>query len=213
MRSPASGAAPGGRLEVAIAFVIATAGLGASWASYQAGLWHGAQAIHYGRAGAEHTAGMRAALEASSVRATEIDLFSAWLNAHETGNERLASLYEQRFPETLASAFHEWIAQHPFTKAAAASSPFKLTSYRQPALAAAEALDTRAERELAAGQDAIHKADAFMRAEAMLAMAMFFGGISQVFSGRARIGLAAMGAVVCGLGLFLMFSLPLRMLH
>ena len=37
-------------LEVASAIIISIAGLGASWASYEAGLWDGDQAAHYTRA-------------------------------------------------------------------------------------------------------------------------------------------------------------------
>jgi len=201
-------------LEAAVAIVISAAGLMTSWSSYQATLWSGEQTVQYSRAGADRVRSTRAALEANVNRTVEVNLFTAWLNATDAGNDRLAAIYRTRFPADLQVAFKAWIVQRPFDNPAAPSSPFRMPNYRQPAMAEAEALDAKAETEFAAGQDANRTADAFTRGAVILAMSMFFGGIAQVFRGRAvRIGLAFMALISCAFGAEQAFSLPLLTLR
>jgi len=207
---PAEGGTHNRWLEAAVAIVISAAGLMTSWSSYQATLWSGEQTVQYSRAGADRVRSTKVALEANVSRTIEVDLFTAWLNATDAGNGRLATIYEQRFPADLQTAFRAWIAQRPFDNPAAASSPFKMPGYRQREAEAAQALEAKAETEFTAGQRANRTADAFTRSAVILAMSMFFGGIAQVFRGRAvRIGLAVMALISCAVGVEQLFSLPL----
>jgi hypothetical protein len=212
--TPAKRHKPNKWLEAAVAIVISAAGLMTSWSSYQATLWSGEQTVQYSRAGADRVKSTRVALDASVNRTIEVDLFTAWLNATDAGNARLATIYETRFPPDLRAAFQVWIAQRPFDNPAALPSPFRIPSYRQPEMQEAKALEAKAEAEFAAGQRANRTADAFTRGAVILAMSMFFGGIAQVFRGRAvRVGLAVMALISCAFGVEQIFSLPLLALE
>ena len=210
LKDDAAGAtARNGRLELAIAGVISAAGLLTSWSSYQSALWSGQQAKHYGIADAQRVRGARMILEANVNRAISVGLFNAWLEAKDGANERLATLYQSRFPADFRPAFDAWVATRPFDDPSAPPSPFAMPGFRQPGLDEAEKMEQSAEAEFLAAVRANHIADSFTRAATILAMCMFFGGIAGVFhTPRVRIALVLIAVVACVFGAGEMFSLP-----
>ena len=204
----------GGGLEVAVALVISTAGLAGSFATYQSALWGGREALHYGQADASRTAASRAALEANVARVMDVGLFSAWMEAEAIPNPRLAGMYEQRFPAPFKPVFRQWRSQDPAHNRNAAPSPFNLPTYRPAGFDESRRLQDLAEAEMKEAQMDNRRAHAFTRAEVLLAMAMFFGGIGQAFrSRRARIALAGMAVLACAVGLQQILVLPKLGLH
>jgi hypothetical protein len=198
------------RIETAVAVVISIAALATSWASYQAKLWNGDQAAHYGRAGANRTTATRDAIEASVTRSVEVGLFSAWLDAKHAHKEPLAQFYAARFPPGLKPAFDEWIAQQPLTNPRAPPSPFAMESYRQPALVEARLMEASAMREFNEGLRATAVSDDYTRSAVFLATAMFFAGVGQVFdSRRVRIAMGFVALIACVAGVASMLTLPM----
>ena len=197
------------RLEIVVAVALSIAGLGTSWSAYQAAVWNGVQAVHYGRANGARVAAATAALQAATRQTWEIGLLSAWIEAEELGNDRLASHYEKRFPADLKPAFDQWSAQRPLENPDAASSPFQLPAYRNPGAEQAEALNRKADAEFKAGQDSNRTSIAFTQCAVILASAMFFGGVGQVFRMRwLQTAICAMSVMACLWGLGRIFILP-----
>jgi hypothetical protein len=196
-------------LEIVVAVAISIAGLGTSWSAYQAAVWNGVQTLHYGRANGARVAASTAALKAAATENWEVGLLIAWLEAEEGGNDRLASFYAKRFPPDLKPAFDQWSAQKPLDNPDAAASPFQLLSYRNSGVEQAEALNRKADAEFRAGQDSNRTSIAFTQCAVILATAMFFGGIGQVFAVRGlRILLCAVSVTACLWGLGRILILP-----
>lgn len=196
--------------EAVAALVLSAAGVLTSWASYQASLWDGAQMVHYSRASAHRLEATQAALDVSMNRAVEIDLFQAWVEAKSNGDDRLAGFYQARFPTGLREAFPVWLAQKPLENPEADPSPFSLPAYRPAGRAVAAQAEIRADAEFHAAIDAKQTADAHTRAAVILAGAMFFGGIGQVFKQqRVRLVLRVMGILSLVGGAALTLSLPM----
>jgi hypothetical protein len=200
-------------LEIASAIVLSVAALASSWANYQAGLWDGEQAAHYSRTNALRTEASRVVLEGDALTGVEVQMFGAWLVAKANKQDQLASFYEARFPPHFKPAFHRWQQDDPLTDPSAPPTPFATEAYRRPGLAESQALERQADKDFRDGQYANAVSDGFQQGATMLALALFFGGIGQVFKGRtARIGLLAVAGVTLVLGLLRLFSLPLQVL-
>jgi len=203
-----------GALEVAVAIVISVAGLATSLASYEAYLWSGRQTLAMGRANTQRVAASEAALEAQLRRLTEVHLFTAWLEARERGDTALAEFYVRRFPADLRADFDEWMRERPFENPRADPTPFTSAAARQRLSAQADGLEGHAAIEMAGVQRSLATAQAFNRASAVLALAMFFGGIGQAFaSDRVRLVLAVVAGLICAIGIGLIVTLPILTLH
>jgi hypothetical protein len=201
------------RIEVASAIVLSIAALASSWATYQASLWDGEQAAHYSETNSLRTQASRAAIEGDALASVELRMFEGWLEAKARNEEGLAAFYQARFPNSFKPAFNAWLADRPLTNPSAPQSPFVTPTYRRPGKAAADALDTMAEETFQKGQLANHVSDAFQQSATMLAVALFFGGIGQVFRQRGtRIALLTVAGVALVTGLLRMFSLPIQVL-
>ncbi len=200
-------------LEIASAIIISVAGLGSSWANYQAGLWDGDQASHYSRANALRVQASRVALEGDALEAVENHMFSAWLDAKARGDEQLATFYQARFPAGMKPAFNEWLGQQPLKNPSAPPTPFAAGSYQRPGFTESQRLDQQAEQTFAKGQYANAVFDAFEQGSTVLALGLFFGGIGQVFKMRTTrmILLVIAGVAVVG-GFLRLFSLPIQVL-
>lgn len=201
---------PGARLEATSALVISIAALLSAWAAYQATLWDGEQSSRYIRANALRINASRAALADDVRLAAEIDLWNRWLEATASGNAGLANFFRARFPADMKPAFNAWLREQPFTNPSAAPTPFHMATYHRKGRAEAERLEKAADDAFRRGEAANDISDAFSQATALMAMAMFFGGIGQIFNlRRARLILLAVAAVAMVLGIGRLVSLPI----
>jgi hypothetical protein len=201
------------RLEVASAIVLSLAALASSWASYQSGLWDGEQAAHYSEANALRIEASRVALEGDALASAQLQLFNAWLEAKASGDDALAAFYEARLPAKFRPAFDAWLATEPLTNPAAPQTPFLMEGFQRPGKAQADALVAKADQTFERGQYANTVSDAFQQSATLLALALFFGGIGQVFkSDTARVALLTVAVLGLAAGLLRLFSLPLQVL-
>ncbi|CAN7373290.1 hypothetical protein LJR219_002230 [Phenylobacterium sp. LjRoot219] len=200
-------------LEIVSAIILSVAALASSLAVYQAGLWDGQQALHYSRANALRIVGSRSALEGDALAAVEVQMFGAWLEAWARNDQRVATFYRARFPPSFKPAFNEWIAADPLNNPSAPATPFVTPAYRRPGLEQSRAYDRQAEASFAAGHYANAVSDSFQQSATMLAVALFFAGIGQVFTQKkTRVALVAVAGVVLIIGLLRLFSLPMEIL-
>jgi hypothetical protein len=196
-------------IETVTAVVLSVAGLMASWASHQGAMWNGMQTVHFGRANFERGAASRARFEGDMVRAVQIDLFSDWIEAKSRGNEALAQFYRTRMPANFHHQFEAWLATRPLDDPKAPPTPFAMAGYQPPGFAEADRAEREAETQFALGEAASRTSYAYNRAGVVLATAMFFGGIGQVFRQTSvRFTLAAVSIVTWLIGLQLILTIP-----
>ena len=198
-----------GWIEIVIAIVLSAGGLMTSWASYQAALWDGEQAAHYSRANAIRVMATRARLEADAHRTAEMALFNAWLQTVAEDRKTLASFYEARFPRDMKPAFDAWIEEAPLKNPDAPQTPFAMPAYQPQGMIQAQKLEAQADATFEVGQENNRVSDLFTQGAVILAMAMFFGGIGQVFRMRpVRLALLAISILACAIGLARILTLP-----
>jgi hypothetical protein len=196
--------------EIANAVVIAIAGLLVSFAAYQAALWSGELELQFSRANVLQTESAKLEARAEVREAVGVQVFGHWFDAAVRNEPDLADKYVARFPPTLRDAFNAWIALKPFENPAAPPTPFDMRQYAIPEATQAETLQEQAKAAFRRGQDAKRVADTYGQAGTLLATALFFAGISQVFrSNRVRQALFALAALACGLGLVRVLTLPM----
>jgi hypothetical protein len=201
------------RLEIASAVILSVAALGSAWATYQAGLWDGEQAAHYSRANAQHIEASHRGLEGDLLGSLEVEAFAAWLNAKAKKDDALAGFYQARFPDHFKPSFNAWLAERPLTNPSAPPTPFATPAYRRPGQDAAAKLGREADELFAKGQYANAVSDAFQQGATVLAVALFFGGIGQVFRQRGtRIALLTVAGLALVAGLLRILSLPAQFL-
>jgi len=210
--SPAFSAAAAPRwaswLEIAFAVVLAAAGLGSAWSSQQTRLWGGVQVEKYALATGLRSESARMHALADARLTIEIGLFSQWLNASASGDQRLAKIYHERFPPAFRPDFDAWLAQDPLNNPDAPRTPFDRPSMRRESARAAE-LGLKADTAFRDAQDANHVGDRFGQVNVIFATAMFIAGVGNQFDGRrVRLALMAVGFLCCAFGFARLLHLP-----
>lgn len=199
--------------EAASATVLSLAALASSWAGYQSSVWNGDQAAAYSRASAYRVYATRDRLEGDTREAATVAIFTQWLGAQAEGEHELARFYQARFPAEFRPAFNAWINDRPLENPSAEPTPFSMPQYRAPGRAVAADLEAKAATVFAAGERANRVSDAYGQGATFLAMALFFGGIGQVFTMRSvRVVLLLIAALATAAGLARMFALPAQVL-
>jgi hypothetical protein len=184
-------------LELVSAVLLALATVGTAWSAYQARQWTGEQSQGYSHATAKRIAENRASAIANRQVQIDVATFIQWVDASKSGRPELADFYRRRFRPEFTAAFSTWLAQKPFTNAAAAKTPFDLPQYRLKATAAAEGLERRAAADSQRAKDANQHADDYMVAVVLFSSALFFAGISmKLQTSRARAATLGMGCLV-----------------
>ncbi len=189
--------------------LLSLAGVATSWSGYQAALWSGIQAMHYSRASANRVEATREFTAAGQVESVDASLFMNWVNAYATGNEGLQEFYRARFRKEFSPAFEEWLASHPRENPCAEPTPCTARSDRIAHRTKAEELEASAEKEFRDGQAANDTSDNYVLNTVILAVVLFFAGISQQFSIYAvRLLLLGMSAVLLIAGSITLLGLP-----
>ncbi len=196
-------------VEIMAAVVISVAAALTSWVGFQAALWDGEQAAHYAQAGAVRVTATRAATAGGQFEAADLMMFEQWLSATAQGETRLQDFYRKRFRPEFAVAFEAWLASRPLENPQAAPTPFAMPQYRSARLAQSEALQKQADALFERGQRDNDISDRFVRGTVLLAVALFFGGISQTFkSSIVKAALVGVALIMCVVSAALIAHLP-----
>jgi hypothetical protein len=166
------------RLDVATVVLLSVSSLFTAWAGHQSGLWNAESANFVSQAETRQVEATRLTTIGYQIMQIDVALFLEWLRANQENDAALAAFYEDRFTAHLKSAFEAWMATDPFTEPAAPSDPFRMPEYRLPQIEAAAAADAEAATAFADADFAGAIAEAYMLATILMAIALFFGGIS-----------------------------------
>lgn len=168
-------------VEAVSIVLLSCAGVATSWSSYQAADWSGVQAASYSRANALRLESARASAAADQLRAVDIAMFAAWIEAYARGDETLQQFYAERMRAEFAPAFDAWLKSRPRENPEAAATPFQLPEYRLAKNDEAAALAAQADAEFEDGQVANAAGGAYVLNAVLLASVMFMAGIVQQF--------------------------------
>lgn len=185
------------RLEIVSTILLALATVATAWSAYQARQWTGEQSQGYSKATAARIAVNRAAAVANRQVQIDVATFIQWIDARESGNDRLAGFYRARFRDEFKPAFDAWLATKPLTNPDAPKTPFELPQYRLKSSAEAESLEASAAAGSAGAAAANQRANNFTLALVLFASSLFFAGIStKLGSIQARTATLVLGCVL-----------------
>lgn len=185
------------RIDVVATVLLAIATLATAWAGYQSSRWHSVQAEEQQTANASRIDSTRLAGEANREAQVDISLFSQWIDARASGDERLADFWRARFTDRFVPAFNAWIALDPLDNPQAPSSPFEMKQYRLHANQRSETLEAEADAAGAEAREAIQRADRYVFAVVLFAACLFFAGLSTRLHTRGgQIAVLTLGCVL-----------------
>lgn len=195
--------------EFLAALLLALTSTLTSWSAYQAAVWSGKQSTSYSRANALRLDSTRDFTAAGQLEQMDVALFTSWANAYASNDQRLADFYRDRFRTEFRPAFDRWIALRPLVTPNAPRTPFALPDYRVTKQLQAEGLQQEADRVFLVGQSANHTSDRYVMASVILAVVMFFAGITQQFTiVRVRFILLGLAGMMFLFGLISALMLP-----
>ena len=195
-------------LEFLAVLLLSFATLATAWSGYQAALFSGKQSQRYAQASTLRIHSQNQSTIAGQFRLEDLLLFNRWLDARETGNQRLESIYQRRFRARFRPAFNAWIAEHPFTNPHARPSPLYEPQYHPAQLDQAVALDRAANTRYEEGTAAKETDDKYILSTVFFAAVLFFSGISLRLDWRPlRIAILVFGTTMLIGGLIFVFTL------
>lgn len=200
------------KIEVFATILLSVTTLLAAWAGYQSSRWHGEQAKAQAKATANRIEATRISAVAYREGQVDIALFVQWVNAHVTGDEKLATFYRRSFTDRFRPAFDEWAEAKPFSGGNAPSSPFVLKSYQLAASEQATQLEAKADVNSKLAVTYIEYANRYLLAIVLLASCLFLAGIStRLKSSQAQRVVLTIGTLVFLATLIWMLTLPVSL--
>jgi hypothetical protein len=185
------------RLEIVSTVLLAIATVATAWAAYQARQWTGEQSLAASRATATRIAVNRAAGVANRQAQIDVATFIQWVDARNLHRSGLAAFYRARFRDEFERAFAAWLAARPFQSATAPPTPFAMPEYRLSTSDEADRLERTAAASSDQAKEANQRADNYMLAVVLFALALFFAGIStKLRASRARAAILGLGCVL-----------------
>src|SRR3954470_4642867 len=194
------------RLEAFAVVVLLVTTVLTAWTAFQASKWSGAMSISFSQASAARIESSRLDAEGNVRMSNQIALWTQWVTATGDGNKPLARFILARFPEPLATAHRQWLAEGG--QAAPASSPFYVSSYVLAERVQAKTWSDRADARFQTALDDNQRGDNYTLLTVLFASVLFFAAMStRVTSPPAQRVLLGFGSVlgVVGVGLLLFF--------
>jgi hypothetical protein len=196
-------------LEILEAIVLAIVAIATAWSGYQAALWTGHQAELYAIAGR-----LRVQSEADITVANQERLYNAgnvveWLKAENSGQTRLAGIFQRRFLPEFLPAFLAWKQTDPLNNPNAPAGPQLMSEFHSAKTDEAQKLSQQASDTFEEGNRARRHSDDYVRATVMLATVLLLMAISQRFKVQAvRVGLAVVAALLLCAPIYRILTLP-----
>jgi hypothetical protein len=184
-------------LDIAATLLLALAAISTAWSTYQSSVWRGNQAKAQSASIAARVESTRQSDVANRQAEIDVALFIQWVDAFARSDDELASFYRTRFRDEFVPAFEAWIATRPRQNPDAPRSPFAMPEYRLASSAEAAALEAQAAAKGLEVQRDIERADRYMLAVVLFAVALFFAALSTKLRSRdMRLTLLGLGWVL-----------------
>jgi hypothetical protein len=170
--------------EPASAILMALATLSTAWCSYQSSKWNGQSSAFATAAARSDRQAAMFTIEDNQVVGIQIKLFSDFINARISGNEKLAQYYSDRFPPELRAAYDRWMEQKPFENPKADPHPFVPSLYKPRFTEDVRNANADAARDGAEAKRTGDVGARYLSNTVLLAAVLFFAGTSAKFEQR-----------------------------
>ncbi len=198
------------RLEIIAAVILSLASLLTAWSSYQAAQWSRTQSIMSNRSVTRMVESSQFSTLASQDALVDVITFTDWLEAVSVDNQILADFYRGRFRAEFGPAFEAWLELKPLQNPDAPSTPFAMAEYNPANRQEAAAKQKEAAALQVESRVAAEYAELYVRNTLFLASALFFIGMSRMFSAHAvRLALEILAAILLLIGLYTAFTVPI----
>ena len=196
-------------ISISEAILLSVVAIVAAYSGYSAAQWSTHSSVQLAAASADRTRANREDLESLAQRNFDSSTFNTWFTAYIAKDARGMRLARRRFSPAFRIAFDAWWATHPTSNPNSPPGPTYMPEYKQPQLAAAQALDRVADAHFAAGATAGAESDKYVRVTVYLATVLFLIGISGHFPLLvARYGLVTVGGLLVVFSLIQLLQLP-----
>jgi hypothetical protein len=170
--------------EPASAILMALATLSTAWCSYQSSKWNGQSGGFATEAGRLNQKAALLHLEGNQVIDVQVKMFTGFIEAQMSGNDKLAHFYSDRFPPELRKAYDAWLTEKPFENPSADPHPFVPKLYQARFVQDARQANADAGRNDAEAKRSGNFAAQYLSNTVLLAAVLFFAGTSARFDQR-----------------------------
>ena len=170
--------------EPVSAILMALATLSTAWCSYQSSKWNGQSGGFATEAGRLNQKAALLHLEGNQVIDVQVKMFTGFIEAQITGNDKLAHFYSDRFPPELRKAYDAWLTEKPFENPSADPHPFVPKLYQARFVQDARQANADAGRNDAEAKRTGNFAAQYLSNTVLLAAVLFFAGTSARFDQR-----------------------------
>lgn len=214
------------RLELIATIVMAGAAILTAFATLQSSKWHGEQSREYSRANAARIESASFTNRATAAMSIDLDLYLVWLDAirdeledgtlvfdAETGYQPVtgsrSTYFYERMRQEMVPILDAWIATDPLGNPNAPTSPFVMEEYTLADAARATELLDEAEAHIDAALEAATNADNYVLVAVVLALAIFFAGISTKLEiDRNRVAMSLLSDAIIVGAVVMLITLP-----
>ncbi len=195
------------RLELIAVIVLSATTILTAWSAFQSSKWGGAMSIEFNRASAQRIEAARLSGTANQREAVHVGIWTQWVAAEGSGNERQSQFLIERFPEPLAVANADWLAAGGAE--GEVPSPFAMPSYVLSEREAAAAADEQADALFTEALRNNQRGDNYTLLTVLFAAVLFFTAMSsRVTQPRSQWALLALALVVGTVGVVLLVAFP-----
>jgi hypothetical protein len=197
-------------IEPVTALVMALTTICTAWCAYESAAW----TRRSNRLLNEYNAlERRAALlevQGSQALVVHASMFMQLLAAQNSGNEKLAMFYAERFAPDAKKAYEAWLAQKPFENPAADAHPFVPKLYEVRGTAEAAAARETGAKQVTEARAAGNLSGQYLANTVLFATVLFFAGTSGKFKQpRVRMLTAIFGVAIFAFAVVRTFLLPI----
>ena len=198
-------------LDIASAIMLAIVAIATAWNSYQAARWNSLAGIRYGQASARRVESTRASTTAGQQTLVDVSLFTNWINAYASSDEKLLQFYQKRFRDEFKPAFEAWMATDPANNPDAPPSPFAMPEYELANTQKSTQLEAEATQFFSEGKQAVENSTKYVLNTVFLATVLFFVGIATRFRlPRLRFAILIFASGMLIYGLFNLAVFPIQ---
>src|SRR6266496_4338712 len=170
--------------EPVSAILMALATLSTAWCSYQSSRWNGQSGGFATEAGRLNQKAALLHLEGNQVIGIQAKMFTEFINAHATGNDKLAQFYSERFPPELRTPFEACLKEKPFENPNADPHPFVPKLYEVRGTREAAETSANAANSLQEARRAGNVSGQYLANTVLFAAVLFFASASGKFEQR-----------------------------
>ena len=171
-------------IEILEAILLAIVALATALSGYQAAKWDGESAKAYATSSRLRIQSNETQLTSNETLIYNAGTFTAWLQAHTSGDAALADILVRRFTPEYKVAFDAWLKLDPLNTPGAPPGPRYMPEYKDPLAEKAALLDEEATKEFEKGVHDREIGESYVRLTVILAAVLFLIAVGQRFKVR-----------------------------